>query len=222
LTLYKNAFPTTYEEIKRYFPSWYTDVLEMDSIWRAQGKQFDAVRTTIDRIVSNRFLALADESTISELERFIRITPTTEQTLDDRRAVVSAALRGSDNHIGVTEIQELVRRFVNEGEITVSFNNSTVRIDLEKNFINNSHYTSCYNALANIIPAHLSLQLGSVATMRQDSQLFLVFTLQVVKNMILEMNPINEDTLFVLTDENDEILYDEEDAAIMDGLEVTP
>ena len=44
LGLYDNAYFSVYEEIKRFYPVWYWDVLEMDCIWRAQGKQLDQVR----------------------------------------------------------------------------------------------------------------------------------------------------------------------------------
>lgn len=220
MTLYKNAFPTTYEEIKRYFPSWYTDVLEMDSIWRAQGKQFDAVRTAIDGVVSNRFIAHADEATISELERFIRITPSAGQTLEERRMVVSTALKGSNNHIGAPEIREIVGRFIGEGEVTVTFLNGTIFVDVEKPFTSTGNYVACYNALANVIPAHLALQMELNTTLRRDSGLYIGFVMRTTRSVAFDMPEVDTENLFVLTDENDEILYDENGEVLMDGLEV--
>ena len=34
MRLYDNAYPSTYEEIKTWYPAWYRDVLEMDALWQ--------------------------------------------------------------------------------------------------------------------------------------------------------------------------------------------
>ena len=220
MTLYKNALPTTYEEIKRFFPSWYTDILEMDSIWRAQGKQFDNIRVDVDRIVSNRFIAHADEETISELERFIHISPAKGQTLEERRMVVATALKGSNNHIGAPEIREIVSRFTGEGDVSVSFNNGTIFVEVEKPFTSTGNYLSCYNALSNVIPAHLALQMELSTTIKRDSGLYIGFVMHTTKDIVYVMPEVDMENIFVLTDENDEILYDENGEVLMDGMEV--
>ena len=106
--LYDNAWPHVYEEIRRFYPVWYRDVLEMDAIWRAQGVELDGVRATVEALIDNGYIMTADLRTIASLEAFLHINPSPGQTLQERRQVVATYVRGQD-HIGGPGDQEYRR-----------------------------------------------------------------------------------------------------------------
>ena len=83
--LYDNAYFSVYEEIKRFYPVWYWDVLEMDAIWRAQGKQLDQVREAVQRLISNNFIATSDDQAVTALEEVFGVVTDTDRTIEDRR-----------------------------------------------------------------------------------------------------------------------------------------
>ena len=76
--LYDNAYFSVYEEIKRFYPVWYWDVLEMDAIWRAQGKQLDQVREAVQRLISNNFIATSDDQAVTALEEVFGVVTDTD------------------------------------------------------------------------------------------------------------------------------------------------
>lgn len=218
MNLYKNAFSTTYEEIKGFFPNWYADVKEMDAIWRAQGAQFDGVRAALNQIVSNAYVATADEYTIGELERFLRITPYVGQSLEERRQVVSLTLNAAD-HIGAPEIRDIVSKFTDGGNVSVNFAAGVIAVYVEYTRI--CSHMSCYKALLNAIPAHLSLDMKVRYALQREAGLYLGCTLKTTKTLALEMPSIDTETMMALTDETDAILIDDDGTVLLDGLEVT-
>ena len=155
LGLYDNAYPSVYEEIKRFYPVWYWDVLEMDALWKAQGKQLDKVRSAVEALIADNFVITADAATISGLEEFLKIEPDSTRTLDDRRQLISTLLSG-DSHIGAKEIREMVSAFTS-GEILVSFNNGEVQVKVVRELSERFKLSDCSRVLLSRLPAHLEL-----------------------------------------------------------------
>lgn len=124
--LYDNAWPTTYEEIKRFYPVWYRDVLEMDAIWRVQGRELDGVRATVEGLIDNGYILTADLPTITSLEDFLRIVPEPRQSLDERRQMAAAYVRGLE-HIGAPEIRSIVGAFT-AGTVDVDFHAGVISV----------------------------------------------------------------------------------------------
>ena len=159
--LYDNAWPATYEEIKRFYPVWYRDVLEMDAIWRAQGCELDGVRATVEGLINNGYILTADLQTITSLEDFLRIVPEAGQSLDKRREVVTAYFLGNE-HIGAPEIKTIVQAF-NPGGIDIAFERSTVHVTVYYNTsLESFNAPACRAILLKRIPAHLNLLLTLV------------------------------------------------------------
>lgn len=155
--LYDNAWPTTYEEIKRFYPVWYRDVLEMDAIWRVQGRELDGVRATVEGLVNNGYILTADLPTITSLEDFLRLVPEPGQSLDERRRTVVAYVRGLE-HIGAPEIRSIVSAFT-AGTVEVSFHAGIIGIKTscqESEILSLAGYLKVLYAR---IPTHLRLAL---------------------------------------------------------------
>lgn len=153
--LYDNAWPRVYEEIRRFYPVWYRDVLEMDAIWRAQGAELDGARSTIERIVFNGYINTADTETIAKYEKFLEITPETGATLEERRAQVAAIMFPSP-HIGAPEIREIFAFFA-KGRISVRLVGGFVElvVDLKENEVLSA--PAFLRALDQKFPAHLRI-----------------------------------------------------------------
>ena len=153
--LYDNAWPHVYEEIRRFYPVWYRDVLEMDAIWRAQGAELDGVRSTIERIVFNGYINTADAETIAKYEKFLEITPELNATLEERRAQVAAIMFPSP-HIGAPEIREIFAFFA-KGRICVRLVGGFVElvVDLKENEVLSA--PAFLRALDRKFPAHLRI-----------------------------------------------------------------
>lgn len=157
MKLYDNAYPSTYEEIKTWYPVWYRDVLEMDALWRVWGGQLDAVQSGIIRAIDNNFIDYADAEALTKWEDFFHITYDSPRTLVDRRNLLKALLLGA-NHIGQKEIKEIISVFTN-GEIDVQLNNGLIQITVTRDFGNNFNLYDCNYILGSKIPAHLGLDL---------------------------------------------------------------
>ena len=156
--LYDNAWPHVYEEIRRFYPVWYRDVLEMDAIWRAQGVELDGVRATVEALIDNGYIMTADLRTIASLEAFLHINPSPGQTLQERRQVVATYVRGQD-HIGAPEIKCIAGAFTS-GVVDVEFALGIISV-----------MDACRALLLARIPAHLALALVEVISTMQAADL---------------------------------------------------
>lgn len=157
MRLYENAYPSTYEEIKTWYPVWYRDVLEMDALWRVWGGQLDAIQAGIIQAIDNNFIDYADAKTLTKLETFLGITYDSPRSLADRRNVLKALLLGM-GHIGQQEIKDIISVFTN-GEIDVQLIGGMIRITVTRDFGDNFNLYDCHFILDNKIPAHLALDM---------------------------------------------------------------
>lgn len=221
MSLYDNALPSTYEEIKRFYPSWYADVKEMDAIWKVQGLELDAIRAALERIISNSYISSADESTIADLERFLGITPGATQSLEERRQILASSFRGANSHIGAPEIREITKRFTEEGTITIGFANGVISVTVEKPYNSVCNYLSCHTVLSNTIPAHLRLDMEIIALLKREVHLYTGVALRTTKDIRLKMEALDMTAFVLLTDELGDVLLDIDGTVILDELEVT-
>lgn len=219
MSLYDYAWPSIYEEIKRFFPVWYWDVLEMDAIWRALGKELDGIRSAIESLIDNNYIATADETAIAELENFLGIVPESTSTLDERRQVLATYFRGN-SHIGAPEIKEITAGFIADGTIAISFDKGTIHLRVVRPDTTPCNYLSCYVVLSNAIPAHLYLDMKVISLIRREMTMFTGIALRTSKTIQLEMDEVEIEAFVILTDELGNALLDWDDSIIIDGLEV--
>lgn len=214
--LYDNALPSTYEEIKRFYPSWYANVKEMDAIWRTQGLQLDAIRAALERIISNSYIATADASTIAGLERFLGISPGVTQSLEERRQVIASSFRGAGSHIGATEIREIVSQFTQEATVTIGFADGTIEVTIQKPYDSTCNYLNCYTVLSNSIPAHLMLDMRVIALLQHKASIYTGIAMRTTKKIQLWMDAVVWDPV-PLVDELGNVLVDNDGSVILDS-----
>ncbi len=157
MKLYENAYPSTYDEIKTWYPVWYRDVFEMDALWRVWGDQLDGIQAGIIRAIDNNFIDYADAETLTKWEDFFGITYDGPRTIVDRRNLLKAILLGS-GHIGQQEIKDMVAVFT-DGEIEVQLIGGMIRITVTRDFGDNFNLYDCHYILDGRIPAHLALDM---------------------------------------------------------------
>lgn len=157
MKLYENAYPSTYEEIKTWYPVWYRDVFEMDALWRVWGARLDEIQAGIIQAVDNNFIDYADAETLTKWEEFFNITYDGPRTIAERRNLLKALLLGS-GHVGQQEIKEIISVFT-DGEIEVALDGGTIRITVTRDFGDSFNLYDCHYILDNRIPAHLALDM---------------------------------------------------------------
>lgn len=83
-----------YELIKSFYPRFYDRIYEMQEILKAQGKVLDAAEIAFEIVLNNMFINYMDYDAVASLEEFLSIIPASNQTLDDRKKVLTAHFRG--------------------------------------------------------------------------------------------------------------------------------
>lgn len=83
-----------YELIKSYYPRFYDRIYEMQEILKAQGKVLDAAEVAFEIALNNMFINYMDYNAVASLEEFLSIIPASNQSLDDRKKVLTAHFRG--------------------------------------------------------------------------------------------------------------------------------
>ena len=107
-----------YEELRRCYPLFYQDVYEMKEILKSEGGLLDGIRGGIETIFSNQFIDTADEATIADYERIMKIPIDTSKSLNERRTLVKSMLSGNGK-LSSTQLKALIRNYTNaDSEIT--------------------------------------------------------------------------------------------------------
>lgn len=160
MRLYDNALESNYEALKKLYPVWYRDVLEMDALWKALGPQLDDLQKELTQAVDNGFIWTANEPVITELEKFLYIPVNRSKPLVERKALVASFSIGS-GHIGEQEIKEVVRVFT-DGEIEVALVGGTIEVSVTREIADRFNLIDCLYILAKRLPAHLKLAFRDV------------------------------------------------------------
>jgi hypothetical protein len=77
-------------DLVSYLPPFMAEYKELKDTLKAEDREFSMVWNAADRVLSNEFIATADEYGISRFESFLGITPDAEDTLESRRARVQS------------------------------------------------------------------------------------------------------------------------------------
>lgn len=77
-------------DLVSYLPSFMQSYIEPVAAFEAENPEFDLIWMETDKVLKNRFISTADEYGISRFEKILNIFPSTEETLEERRAKVFA------------------------------------------------------------------------------------------------------------------------------------
>lgn len=154
---YENSF----KELCASMPLFYLDVYEMREILKVQGRLADELRASTERVISNEFILLADEKTVSLWEGMLHITYDKPMTLDERKAVIMGHICGYA-HIGEPEIREIASLYTTS-KVSVAFSKGVIYIDVEGVDLG-FDISNFLDTLLKRIPAHLALKYSSTFT----------------------------------------------------------
>lgn len=158
MSVFNNDYRSGFEELKRYYPNYYSKIKEMDANLKFAGSTLDMMANGLEEIVKNRFIATASEEVIKRLEAFYNIKPDERRSLADRRKLLIAISNSADQHFGRREIKAVVLSFVNAA-IDVMFVNSMITVNINRDIEDSFLLTDCHNTLLDMMPAHLGLTL---------------------------------------------------------------
>lgn len=113
--------------IVEYLPPVIKRIREMQEICRVEQPYFDEAAAEIENILCRAFVSLADEKGVERFEEIYGITPTEDQTLEERR--VAILIRSSKKNLSLTDVTNLLYNY--SGEILLVPNYNTDELTVE-------------------------------------------------------------------------------------------
>ena len=89
-----NTPDSYHEELKSYFPAWYSRVKEMDAIWKITGEMLDEFKADMLKGIQNASLATCDVDTIRKLQDWAGASFNTAMTDDIIRMLFYMQIAG--------------------------------------------------------------------------------------------------------------------------------
>lgn len=146
---------TKQEKIKTYFPYYYYDVIEINSIINAECPEFENIDTSTDKIITEIYIDTAEDEGLSRLETIFNIEIPTGATIPEIRSVIKSILRGQ-NKLNSTTIKNVSLAYSN-GEVDVSFTNGNIVITFISILGIPSNIDELKNYLSERKPAHIGI-----------------------------------------------------------------
>lgn len=147
-------YATNFQELCAAMPLYYLDVFEMRAILRAQGHLLDGLCDGMERLVDVNFILTADEATIRQWEKGLKITYNARLTLDQRKRVVIGYIIGL-GHIGEREIRGIIGQYT-PNHVDFDFMRGSITILIEGEVFDEENLLE---TLLRRIPAHLGLKI---------------------------------------------------------------
>ena len=140
----------------QYLHKIYRDDLWVKSLFSAAGVSLADVAQKIQDITNSNFFDLMPEKTVKSFENIMGITPTSGQTLDDRRAVIEARWK-SDGKVSIDLIQAVCDSWKN-GEIACTFTGGKITCTFVGAYGVPNDMDSLKTAIDDAKPAHLAVE----------------------------------------------------------------
>lgn len=140
-----------------YYPEVIKRILEFQALMLSEGFEVDFLKTDVNLIVNEAWLLTMGESRIIQWEELLNLAPTSDESLEDRREKIIAALRGKGK-LNTEKINSIVGTFTNGGTAISYIENSTLYVKIQPPLGNKQFkFTNVEKALLPLIPAHLNL-----------------------------------------------------------------
>ena len=146
-----------------YYPNVIRSIKEFRAIVDGEYPEFEALKTARDRVIDDAYLTTMTEDRIIEWEKALKITPPLDSTIENRRDVIIARMRGQGK-LNTALINLIVKTFTGgTAESWYSISDNTLYINIlppsnDKNF----NLDSVIQELDRRVPAHLGLNITQV------------------------------------------------------------
>ena len=144
------------ERMYEYYPQVIRDILEFQGIVDAEYPEFELGNGEVDSLVNDAYFSTMGEERIKQWEKVFKITPPKDSTLDDRREVIVARVRGQGK-LNSKMISAIVNAFTG-GTAKSYIEDSKLRVYINPPSPNKEYnFDNVRQELLNRIPAHLDL-----------------------------------------------------------------
>lgn len=140
-----------------YYPEVIKRILEFQALMFTEGFEVDFAKSDIELVINDAWLLTMGESRIVEWEKVLKLAPQEDETIDDRREKVIAAIRGRGK-LNTALINSIVGAFTNGGNAISYIEDSALYVKINPPVDNKQYkFTNVENALKPLVPAHLGL-----------------------------------------------------------------
>lgn len=142
-----------------YYPEVIKTLLEFQALTSASGFEIDFLRSELKLSIDDYFLTTMGEERIVEWERFLGISPSEDDTLDDRREVIIAKFRGGYK-LNTASINNIVDVFT-QGKAISYIKDSCLYVKILPPPNNKQYkFSNVENELTRRVPAHLKIDVS--------------------------------------------------------------
>lgn len=140
-----------------YYPQVIKIIADFKALMLAEGFEVDFLKTDVNMVVNEAYLLTMGESRIKQWEKLLSLTPTSDETLEDRREKIIAAIRGKGK-LNTEKINSIVGAFTNGGTAISYIKDSTLYVKVQPPVDSKQYkFSNVEDALKNLVPAHLGL-----------------------------------------------------------------
>ena len=157
LLIVKEGTTISGERMKDYWPEVISRILEYQALVKAEGFEIDFLKNDIELLVNEAYLSTMGEERISEWEKALGINHNVDDSLQDRRDMVIARIRGQGK-LNTTLINSIVGAFT-EGEAESYISNGVLYVKITPPPGNKQYkFSNVVQELSKKVPAHLGLE----------------------------------------------------------------
>lgn len=144
------------ERMLKYYPEVIQRLIEFQALIKAEGFEVDFIGNDIELIVNEAYLLTMGENRIAEWEKALGIAVNVEDSIEDRREVIIARIRGQGK-LNTALINAIVSAFTN-GTADPYFRDSVLHVDITPPPNNKQFkFANVERELMKKIPAHIGL-----------------------------------------------------------------
>ena len=119
---------TSSERMREYYPDAIRRILEFQALLQGEGVEIDILKDGISISVNEAYLTTMSEDRISEWEKALGIAPSEDDTIQDRRDVIIARIRGQGK-LNTALINSIVGAFT-EGVADSYIQDGVLHVDI--------------------------------------------------------------------------------------------
>lgn len=151
-------YPVNYKErMMSYFPQVISAIKEFQLIIDSEYPELNDIHVEINKVLNNSYLFTMDEERITQWEDILDINVLADSTIEDRRDVIIARLRGQGK-LNTTLINTIVNTFTG-GSANSWVENSVLHVEVTPPPGNKQYkFENIEIELKNKVPAHLGLE----------------------------------------------------------------
>ena len=154
-------------ELKELLPTWYTGLLEFETLMQVEQHLLEDLVASIERAQGNLYVSTADSETIAIYERMLRITRQADDTLDMRRFRVLTRL-SSQKPYTLRYLEEMLNSIGDDIKVSCLYDEYTVLIN--STFEKRGQMADVDYLLRTVVPANMQLKVKNTLMVKALKQ----------------------------------------------------